>query len=61
PHPHLRPDPHPRSLDERMRRRATRGLRERRRALYLASLGLDAEPPVPRDVRVPVGAAGATR
>lgn len=59
PHPHLGPDP--RSLDDRIRRRATRGLRERRRALYLASLGLDTEPPVPREVRVPVGLAGAVR
>ncbi|MGW1669956.1 hypothetical protein [Streptomyces sp. NPDC002324] len=58
-HPHLRPDPRP--LDDRIRRRATRGLRERRRALYLASLGLDAEPPVPREARVPVGLAGASR
>ncbi|WP_371577224.1 hypothetical protein [Streptomyces sp. NBC_01314] len=34
------------TLEERHRRRATRGLRERRRALYLASLGFDTEPPV---------------
>jgi hypothetical protein len=59
PHPHLGPDD--RSPDDRIRRRATRGLRERRRALYLASLGLDTEPPVPREVRVPVGLAGAVR
>ncbi|MFM9593535.1 hypothetical protein ACKI1O_29625 [Streptomyces scabiei] len=59
PHPHLGPDP--RTLDDRIRRRATRGLRERRRALYLASLGLDAEPPVPRETRVHGGLAGAVR
>ncbi|MFD9115612.1 hypothetical protein [Streptomyces bottropensis] len=60
PHPHVHPNPHPqpRPLDDRIRRRATRGLRERRRALYLASLGLDSEPPVPREARVPVGVAG---
>ncbi|WP_218780722.1 hypothetical protein, partial [Streptomyces caniscabiei] len=59
PHPHLLPDPRP--LDDRVRRRATRGLRERRRALYLASLGMDTEPPAPREARVPVGLAGAVR
>nr|WP_046918618.1 hypothetical protein [Streptomyces stelliscabiei] len=63
PQPHVHPNLHlhPRPLDDRIRRRATRGLRERRRALYLASLGLDAEPPVPREARVPVGLAGAIR
>ena len=56
-----RPRPHPEpptptpayTLDARVRRRATRGLRERRRALYLASLGLEAEPPTSREARVP--------
>jgi hypothetical protein len=62
-----RPRPHPEpptpayTLDERVRRRATRGLRERRRALYLASLGLDTESPVCREVRVPGALVGATR
>lgn len=41
------PHPRPFGLEDRVRRRATRGLRERRRALYLASLGLDTEPPRP--------------
>ncbi|SPF02158.1 hypothetical protein SMA5143A_2913 [Streptomyces sp. MA5143a] len=64
--PVTRPHPQPSTLptytlDERVRRRATRGLRERRRALYLASLGLDTEPPVSREVRVPGALVGATR
>jgi hypothetical protein len=63
PRPHPRPQPPTPAytLDERVRRRATRGLRERRRALYLASLGLDAEPPVSREARVPVALLGAAR
>ncbi|WP_200304303.1 hypothetical protein [Streptomyces adelaidensis] len=60
---------HPRALtlDERHRRRATRGLRERRRGLYLASLGLDTEPPVTNGGQVissrhvTVGHPGAAR
>ncbi|MFF7839890.1 hypothetical protein ACFZC6_13870 [Streptomyces ossamyceticus] len=61
PHPHPQPPTPAYTLDERVRRRATRGLRERRRALYLASLGLDTEPPVSREVRVPGALVGATR
>lgn len=57
--------PHPQTpalaLDDRVRRRATRGLRERRRALYLASLGLDAEPPRPPESRFAAAHAGVTR
>ncbi|MDG5803447.1 hypothetical protein P9869_12375 [Streptomyces ossamyceticus] len=61
PHPHPQPPTPTYTLDERVRRRATRGLRERRRALYLASLGLDTEPPVSREARVPGALVGATR
>ncbi|WNZ08949.1 hypothetical protein [Streptomyces sp. 11x1] len=55
--------PHSRALtlDDRVRRRASRGLRERRRALYLASLGLDTEPPARREAHGPGALTGATR
>ncbi|MDX3583301.1 hypothetical protein [Streptomyces europaeiscabiei] len=49
------------TLEERHRRRATRGLRERRRALYLASLGFDTEPPVSARAQGPAGHAVAAR
>lgn len=49
------------TLEERHRRRATRGLRERRRALYLASLGFDIEPPVSMRAQGPGSHAVAAR